>query len=810
MRRARVNPQILPHAVICAVHAVKAPRRAPLGLVSDLVLSQLSNSRAVLWVLLGVLASGAGATAVAAEGDDDAEGGGPLQERRERREAADRQRREDDRSLAPPPVVSDVHFEIVDDGRFPVVQRIKRVANGRGDNAVRTAMAQEETTGFSSMPFLRLFSEHPPLDIEHLDEDGLAVELWYAHNGYFDAKVMGWEVETLREARALPWLPHHWTVDWLRRPEAVRLTGYIEEGPAVTLREITVTGLEEQGRPLQIKVERSVDDLVGDTFTLSAPYDLAALIETLLQDQSYARAEAEVQVQVYPELGVADVRIVAIPGPFCRFGEVTLTGNVAVDPALIEEHIKVEEGKAWSPQDLKDTQTALFNLGTFAVVQTLPDLSVPSNTIPVEVRVTESRFRRARFGGGFSFESNSAELRARSTFSHTNLGGRLIRLEAAAEGGVKGFTQNGQASAFTLVSATRGIFEDRTEALDSVTAATSSRFEGGPVASLSTSLVVPSFLGQPALTLTPKASVVLDRDVGQVTRSLQVAPALTWRANRYLSFTPSLNAERWNTELEFTDEDNPQLSDKDLDYTLIYWRLQATLDHRDHPIYTRRGYYAQFGVSDAGRSVLPGLTFTKAEVDLRGYTSVMRPTRATLATRVAVRVAVPWGDDPELSFVPYNELYFMGGPDTVRGWAADYMSSRACFTRSGEDINGDGVADGPLADTDCYTVSPDEPSLEVYPRGSQAVMFGTVEYRISGPFSIDYAAFVDVGSFIPDLNEPDLNPLKHIYPSVGVGMRYRSPIGPLRLDVGYRLVKPTGQFAADRRWAIHLAFQEAF
>ena len=108
MSRARVNPRILSRVVIYAAHAVKAPRAAPLGLVSALVMRQRSNSRAVLWVLLGVIASGASAVVVAAEGDDEGEARGQLQERRARREAADRQRREDDQALAPPPVVSDI------------------------------------------------------------------------------------------------------------------------------------------------------------------------------------------------------------------------------------------------------------------------------------------------------------------------------------------------------------------------------------------------------------------------------------------------------------------------------------------------------------------------------------------------------------------------------------------------------------------------------------------------------------------------------------------------------------------------------
>ncbi|MBK7758591.1 MAG: hypothetical protein IPI35_19785 [Deltaproteobacteria bacterium] len=179
-------------------------------------------------------------------------------------------------------------------------------------------------------------------------------------------------------------------------------------------------------------------------------------------------------------------------------------------------------------QDLQDTQTALFNLGTFAVVQTcLPDLSVPSNTIPVEVRVTGSRFRRARFGGGFSFERATAPSCAPALPSRIQTSaGASIRLEAAAEGGVKGFTQNGQASAFTLVSATRGIFEDRTEALDSVTAATSSRFEGGPVASPPRRRWWCRRFWPARAHADAQGLRGLDRDVGQVTRS----PGGPWRS----------------------------------------------------------------------------------------------------------------------------------------------------------------------------------------------------------------------------------------------------------------------------------------
>ena len=54
--------------------------------------------------------------------------------------------------------------------------------------------------------------------------------------------------------------------------------------------------------------------------------------------------------------------------------------------------------------------------------------------------------------------------------------------------------------------------------------------------------------------------------------------------------------------------------------------------------------------------------------------------------------------------------------------------------------------------------------------------------QISGPFST--AVFCDAGDVSP--NQTDIRP-KYIHLSCGVGARYDTPVGPIRLDVGYRI-----------------------
>ena len=68
------------------------------------------------------------------------------------------------------------------------------------------------------------------------------------------------------------------------------------------------------------------------------------------------------------------------------------------------------------------------------------------------------------------------------------------------------------------------------------------------------------------------------------------------------------------------------------------------------------------------------------------------------------------------------------------------------------------------------------------------------------------AAFIDAGMTWNDLESVTQTPLQ---PTVGGGLRYRTPVGPLRLDVGYRVFDPP-EYRQLSRFGIHFSLSEAF
>ena len=128
--------------------------------------------------------------------------------------------------------------------------------------------------------------------------------------------------------------------------------------------------------------------------------------------------------------------------------------------------------------------------------------------------------------------------------------------------------------------------------------------------------------------------------------------------------------------------------------------------------------------------------------------------------------------------LPASERFFAGGDTTVRGFALDRLGTPE-------------------------TIDP-----EGFPKGGQGLVVLNAELRIPVRGVLGAVAFIDGGNVFRHVNDIDFSELRA---TVGFGVRYRSPVGPIRVDLGIKLdrqVLPTGQ--QERPTALHISLGQAF
>ena len=171
--------------------------------------------------------------------------------------------------------------------------------------------------------------------------------------------------------------------------------------------------------------------------------------------------------------------------------------------------------------------------------------------------------------------------------------------------------------------------------------------------------------------------------------------------------------------------------------------LSAIWDTEDDPLKLEKGVRASFIVTPYTGSD----TFTRAEFNARSRLHFGSDKRFTIAGRT--RVGATFGSS--LSDLPANKRYFSGGGASVRGY--------------------DFQAVGPLdEDND--------------PIGGRSVVEAAIEARARVTQNIQVAAFMDAGAVNSD-SLPDI--AGDYFSGVGGGLRYMTPIGPIRFDVAMPL-----------------------
>jgi translocation and assembly module TamA len=210
-------------------------------------------------------------------------------------------------------------------------------------------------------------------------------------------------------------------------------------------------------------------------------------------------------------------------------------------------------------------------------------------------------------------------------------------------------------------------------------------------------------------------------------------------------------------------------------YISSYLELETILFRLDDFTNPHRG--ARLGVNYQFANQYLGSQFDYHQVqpEVRGY--IDPHPRVRLAARARVGFIMPYNDTAS---APLDLRFYLGGANDARGWGLRRLSPRV---------------------TVC-----DEQQCKVIPVGGNTEVLGNLEMRVKLIKALWLALYGDVGDV--QAQTVTIRPRGWMY-STGTGVRYETPIGPIRFDFAVR-VNEDERFPEPLRFAFHFSLGEAF
>ncbi len=183
--------------------------------------------------------------------------------------------------------------------------------------------------------------------------------------------------------------------------------------------------------------------------------------------------------------------------------------------------------------------------------------------------------------------------------------------------------------------------------------------------------------------------------------------------------------------------------------------IRSKMDYADDPLFPSNGVVVTGDVYSVGGLLGGTREYQKIDLGIRSY--IPLPRRVVFASRVQFGMILNWDE----SYDQYEEIlfekFYLGGTKSLRGWNALQYPLK----RNNETIHLNGKINRFLTSAE-------------------------LRIPISGAFGAE--CFVDGGQLWDSTSSLNLGDLSW---NGGVGLTYRSPLGPIRLDMAYQLDDPT-------------------
>jgi outer membrane protein insertion porin family len=539
----------------------------------------------------------------------------------------------------------------------------------------------------------------------------------------------------------------------------------IKEGPRVVIGELRITGSQ---RVQADELMRTVTGKLKSGEPYYGPQIAAArdAILGLYQNLGYASADVKPQVEsvAAPEGARANVVFQVVEGPQTFVEHIFITGNLRTDPGVIRHELKIREGAPLGFEDLNESRRQLSALNLFRRIQ----ISAVSHGDPSQsdiiVTVEEGQRTTIGYGGGLQVDrilrNDETGGRARDQYEvaprgffeigRRNLGGR-----------------NRSVNLYTRLS-----LRPNADPEDNNPFAFSEYRVVGTYREPRALRNYGDLTGTAAVEQGVRTGFNFSRKGINLELTHRLAPTVRGSARYSFGTTHIFDFSLKEDEKLTVDRVFSQVR-------LSTFSMAVSRDTRDDLIDPQGGTLLSADGTFAARGIGSEVGFTKTFLQGFFYKNLGRPhavfaggARLGLA-RALVRVA----QGVEVRDLPASERFFVGGDTTIRGFSLDSVGAPSTITTNG------------------------------FPKGGDAeiVLNGELRLPLTGP--VGAALFLDGGNVFARAADLDLG---HLRGSVGFGARYRSPIGPVRFDVGFKLDRRTIAGNRESRYALHFSIGQAF
>ena len=535
----------------------------------------------------------------------------------------------------------------------------------------------------------------------------------------------------------------------------------------------------EPGRPY------SESDVVGARDRIDIEY----------RNRGYESVVVEPEVSLADDGTRADIRFAIAEGQQVIVDHVIIVGNERTSTETIQRELLLRPGEPLGYSARIESQQRLAALGLFrrVVIEELRHVGEPRRDVLIQVE--EAPPTTIGYGGGVE---GGTRLRP------TGEGGQA---EERFEVAPRGFFEIGRRNLWGKNRAVNLFGRVSLRSRDIVLSESGVRFDQpaeGSGYGFNEYRVLATFR-EPRVFNTP-ADVLVTGILDQAIRSSFNFITREARAEAGLRFGPRYSvAGRYSYEHtrlfdeRFTEAEKPLIDRIFPQVRISKFSASAIRDSRNDVLDPDSGTLVIFDSQLAARMIGSEVGFTRTFVEGFGFYRVPSERRMVLAFGSRFGVAYGFGRtvarigpdgqpvtdssgapvvDVVEDLLPASERFFAGGDTTVRGFSLDRLGTPATISSTG------------------------------FPTGGNGLVVLNAELRVALVGGLGAVAFLDAGNVFLGATDLDLAQLRG---AAGFGVRYRSPVGPIRIDLGFKLDRrELAPGRLERRNVLHISLGQAF